>query len=139
MKRLLLGLCILFLLTASFSPIDNHYVYVSTTNIFQGVFTEPFEILYVLCENGDKFEFTTHDENAVRVTPQFLKEFLESKGQSLEAVVMMMHNHFATPKMSEKNIRFLYILRRLGYNGTFGVYDTSSGVVICVRKICASE
>lgn len=127
---ILLGLLLFYV------PLSNRAdnVYVKEGNIWKEAFTEPFEILYVLCEDGDLYGFTTHDEKRVRITPLWLRDFLVSKGHEVSDIILIMHNHFGRPFMSSENMGFMKTMRRLGFTGVFSMIDTASGKIVCIRN-----
>lgn len=109
-------------------------VYVKSDNIFAGVFTEPFETMCVVCANGDRYFFTTHEEKKVNMSPEFVRIFLQNKGHKLEDVTTIVHNHFGYPRISIENKKFLRMLRKFGFYGRFGVIETSSNKFIWAKE-----
>lgn len=107
--------------------------YVTSGNIFNKSFTEPFEILYLVLYNGDWYGISTHDENKIAVDAHYIKRFLEKRGKKLEDVAIMAHNHFAAPRLSDGNSLFMKKLRGLGFKGSYCIYVTSSRKVVCNR------
>lgn len=125
------------LLGLLFLPLSNQtsiLVYVSETNIFEGLFTEPYETLYIFCEDGARYSFTTHDEGMVKITAFWLCEFLNSKGHEISNITQIIHNHFGYPFMSQTNIRFMNFLRNLGFRGVFSMIDMASGKMVHIRN-----
>lgn len=129
---LFLGWMVLLLIVPASNQTIN--VYVGIVNIWEKAFPEPFEILYVHCEDGVTFMISTHHEKVVLVSSVWVHDFLKSRGYELEGVVEMVHNHFGYPFMSEGNKRFLQQVRRLGFQGTFSMIDTASGRMVCIRN-----
>ena len=133
MIKKVLFLC-LFLIC--FSPIqdENIQVYAKELNLWAGAFLEPYEILYILFENGDLYGFTTKDENKVNVPVSWICEFLEERGHTMSDAIYIIHNHFADPKFSPRNMKTMHEVRERGFNGVFAMLDTATGKIICLRS-----
>ena len=117
-----------------FSPIqDTVKVYVKEGNIWTGAFAEPYEVIYLLCDNGDFYGITTQDEGTIRVHSIWIRDFIESKGHEMDDVIYIIHNHFKDPLLSPNNMLFLNAMRRLGFVGIFSMIDTTTGKVISIR------
>lgn len=137
MKRI--SLAVIFLLafytpTALISPppLNEPYdVYCGKGNIFSKSFTDPFEILYMVCYNGDVLYLTTRTQNAIYVDAYYTREFLKENGKELKDVCIMIHNHFVRPGLSYANSINLKALRRMGYKGSFCIYITTTKKIVC--------
>lgn len=132
-KRIFI-LCLLLICPITSSVQDSVKVYIKEGNIWKGAFTEPFEILYLLCDNGDFYGMTTRDEGTIRVHAIWIRDFLETKGHEMDDVIYIIHNHFADPFLSPNNMLFLKAMRRLGFVGTFSMMDTATGKVVSIRN-----
>ena len=128
--------CISILLILLFLPLSNetNKVYVEVGNLWKEAFTEPYEVLYVLCENGDIYSFTTREESRIKISPLQLRDFLELNKHGIDDVILMIHNHLGYPFMSEKNMTFMKKLRTLGFTGVFCMLNTASGKMVCIRN-----
>ena len=104
-------------------------VYVTQRNIFNGAFRETFESCVMVLNNGDWIEFTTRDGDKIAANVSVVEILLTEYGATLGDVVIIMHNHFASPNFSEADIKTIRYLRGQGYTGSFGIYVTSTGKV----------
>lgn len=127
MRRLWVIIALVLLATFLHSP---QTVYITHGNIFNGEFTEPFEILYAICFDGQFWSFSTHEANQISLSAYYLKTFLEERGYTLKDVAIMMHNHFAMPRLSWTDSNTLLKLRNYGFRGSFGIYITSTKKVV---------
>ena len=48
--------------------------------------------------------------------------------------IYIIHNHFADPKFSPRNMKTMYELRERGFRGVFAMLDTATGKIICLRS-----
>jgi len=123
-------LCIIFLFLIPLNP--GHIsiqitTYIQEGNIFDNVFTEPFETIVLVCKDGHWISFTQQ----LAGTVFFPLDALETKYNiHLEDVVIIMHNHFAIPHFSISDKNMLKLLRRRGFTGSFGIYITSTKKII---------
>ncbi len=127
-------LCLLLICPIPIGTQDEVQVYVKEGNLWVKAFLEPFEILYVLCEDGALYGFTTKDDGKVNLSIAWLCEFLERRGYDMGGVIYIIHNHFADPRFSPKNMNTMYELRERGFKGVFAMFDTATGKIICLRN-----
>jgi len=104
-------------------------------NIFSTVFTEPFEIFYLIFYDGIPMSITTHDKHTININAYQLRELLRKREREPKDIAIIIHNHFARHSFSQADLGFLASLRRLGFKGSFCVYVTSSKKVICKGAI----
>ena len=130
---LALGAIILLIFVALVLTPASTIVYIGESNIFDGSFKQPFEILYLVFYNGDCLSFSTYQKSAIPISAGSLNYLLEGRNRKLEDVAIMVHNHLAMPRFSDGNYIFLKRLRGLGFKGSFCIYVTSSGRVVCDR------
>ncbi len=97
-------------------------LYMTKGNMFHMAFTEPFEIMYIVFYNGDMYGFTTHDANKVTVSINYIKDLLNKDGKKIKNIAIIIHNHFALPFFSERDIKTFYYLKRHGFEGAFLIY-----------------
>ena len=133
MIKVTLLLCSLLLCPISVQD-ENVQVYAKELNLWASAFLEPYEILYILFENGDLYGFTTKDEGKVNVPVSWICEFLEERGHTMNDAIYIIHNHFADPKFSPRNMKTMYELRERGFRGVFAMLDTATGKIICLRS-----
>lgn len=94
----------------------------SVYNIFNGAFTEPFEIMYLVCYDGTAFKFTTNEADTVGVSVDFMLDIIEDKGQKAKNISIIIHNHWGNPRFTNRDKKVYWYFYRKGFNGAFLLY-----------------
>ena len=105
-------------------------IYISSGNIFQDAFTEPFETAVVVLDDGDWHSFTAQEEFSVGVGAAYIREYLRLQGRAVSEIVLIIHNHFRNPHFSPSDIAEYNKLVRYGFRGTFAMMHTPSGKIV---------
>jgi len=108
-------------------------LYVSKGNIFDGVFKGPYEKCVFIMSDGMAYVFTTKDEKVVGGPLSVWIRSFEYDGYGIEDVVIVMHNHFASPFFSDADKKTHTRLKMMGFNGSFGVYVTSTDKIYLIK------
>ena len=98
-------------------------------NMWEGAFTEPFEIAYFLFKDGTIVQFTNFLEFAIFFPPN-LEEFFEVNGLKIEDLLVVVHNHLTPTRFSPADIGTYHYLKNRGFNGLFGIYYPFSKKII---------
>lgn len=91
-------------------------------NIFEGLFTEPIEILYVISWDGRIYGFTTYNEISVKISYGVMKDFLKKNDIEISDIAIMAHNHFRKLNFSDGDLRSWRYLILDGFRGSFCLY-----------------
>lgn len=105
-------------------------IYISSGNIFQDAFTEPFETAVVVLDDGDWHSFTAQEEFSVGVGAAYIREYLRLQGRAVSEIVLIIHNHFRNPHFSQSDIAEYQKLVRYGFCGTFAMMHTPTGKIV---------
>ena len=99
------------------------------SNMWEGVFTEPFETAYFVFKDGTIARFTNFLEFAIFFPPN-LEEFFEVNGLKIEDIVFAIHNHLTPTRFSPADIGTYHYLKKRGFTGHFGIYYNFSKKII---------
>ena len=94
----------------------------SKWNIFNGAFTEPFEIMYILYYDGDIYKFDTGHGDTIEIPFPAIVDIMESDGKKLSGIAMMIHNHWGQPYFSDEDKKVYTYLKGKGFKGRFLLY-----------------
>jgi hypothetical protein len=108
-------------------------VYVRIGNIFDGVWTEPFETAYILMYDGKIFKVTTQEFKRVGIDRWLLLDYFNKNGYTAMDMVLIVHNHFENPRFSSNDIQSYRMLRDGGFTGAFVLYHVPSGKYFRIR------
>ena len=122
--------CLILLTLCSFT--QDLYIYHG--NVFDKLFRDTNERFYVIFGDWTLLEFTSYENDRVRGHVDIVISQIERVGKTLDNVIIMVHNHFGSPKLSGKDIQVARQFIDMGYNGVFAVYDTASGSLVTYRK-----
>ncbi len=114
--------CILFLSLMLYP--SNPTTYYAEGSVFNGLFTEPVEISYVIFWDGYMLKFTSYEENRIDLLYDDFKKVIESRGYKIEDIAIKIHNHIGGGfNFSDGDLRFM---RRMRYDGFEGSYCLKS-------------
>lgn len=111
-------------------PQDHITAYITTGNIFSGLFTEPFETMVLLARDGTFFAFTTQHDWIIAVSPSYVHERLLKENIEPKDIVIIIHNHLSPGNFSTGDTAFYRYFQRRGFKGSFCVYYPFSKHVI---------
>jgi len=89
------------------------------------LFTEPFEIVYVVMKDGATFPCTSKHEAMVDMSIGKLEEKLrkvKGKNYSIKEIAVVIHNHRMKKNFGQEDWRQYYMLKKYGFNGKFLLY-----------------
>ena len=119
MKRIIILLVFSLLIISVLPASDIDYIEALKSNIFINAFTEPFEVIYIICYNGDIYRFSTHDEEIINIRIDIIVESLRVDGKKASDIAMFIHNHWAMPRFSQGDISVHNYLISKGFKGAF--------------------
>jgi len=105
-------------------------IYITSGNIFEDAFLEPFETAVIVLDDGDFHSFTAHEPFDTGVGALYIREFLKLQGRAVSEIVLVIHNHFRNPHFTPGDIAEYNRLVRYGFYGTFAMLHTPTGMVI---------
>lgn len=120
-KALTLSLIYLLLLGPAFSAEKKE---ISNVN-WRELFTEPFEIAYVIMRDGATFPNTSENDVMVDMSIGKLEEKLQrvkGKNYSIKEIAIVIHNHRMKKNFSQEDWRQYYMLKKYGFTGRFLLY-----------------
>jgi len=102
-------------------------VYVETGNLARDAFRGPEEWLIVICYDSTVYKIMTHEDRSVGAGLQVdmtsvIETLLKKDGLSLIDAASIIHNHQGILELSEEDRKFLWQLKRSGFQGKFGLY-----------------
>lgn len=100
-------------------------LYAEKGNLYEALFTEPFEVMVFFCNDGTIFTFSNHLADRIYCPIDTIVEWLKGEGLDMGDVVIVVHNHFNTPTFSPADIQFYNQLVGHGFDGVFAIYITS--------------
>lgn len=92
-------------------------------NPWQQLFTEPFEIAYVIMKDRITFTYTSGLENEVYISIGKLEKKLKKMGYKIEDIVVVIHNHLTDYKFSPRDYKMYRRLKKYGFKGHFLLYS----------------
>ena len=141
MKKLLniiLSLLLLFLIGAIYWSFGNKDIkdaevdffqtrqaataYVEKTNLWEALFRDLVEHLYILFPDGTLYHATSYESNQVALDVYQLLEILQNDNHSISDAVLVIHNHIVGPIFSHNDTQFYHILVNRGFKGHFLLY-----------------
>jgi len=109
-------------------------IYHAIGNIFDRSFLEPFETLIFLTWQGMVYIYTNQLSDKVILPLEVVEIDLAFTGQDMSDVMLVVHNHFASPIFSsqgkQNDIKYYNLLRRHGFTGVFALWDTAQGKMV---------
>lgn len=105
-------------------------IYWAEGNIFNGLFTEPCEISYVVFWDGYLLKFTSYENWRIGLSYGGFKEAIESKGRKMEDIAIKIHNHLRSPVFSPGDFKFERWMREDGFVGSYCI-RLPLGTIIC--------
>lgn len=104
--------------------------------IFEGKFTEPIEILYLLTNDGTLYRVTSNHEDRINFEMSDLIRTLKKKGHEISDILIIIHNHPPnTPRdFSLKDIHSWYRFKDMGFTGNFYLYIQGSDIIYELRE-----
>ena len=108
-------------------------LYVSKGNIFAGAFNNLYESCFFILNDGEVYEFTTHDKDRIEGHLSVWVGVIEKDGYDIKDVVIIMHNHFASRTFSEADKKTYTLLKMYGFTGSFGIYVTATDKVYLIK------
>lgn len=111
--------CILFLSLMLYP--SNPSTYWAEGNIFNGYFTEPVEISYVVFWDGYILKFTSYEGWRVDLLYYYFKEIVEKRGRKIEDIAIKIHNHLPGGGylFSPGDLKFMRAMRADGFEGSY--------------------
>ena len=101
-------------------------------NSWQELFTEPFEIIYIIMKDNKVFKHSNQDEIKVYMDSGRLEEALKNfktKSYSIKNIAIIIHNHLKGCRFSDEDHKQYRSLKEYGFNGFFLVYCHTSNKV----------
>lgn len=111
--------CILFLSLVLYP--SNPSVHLAEGSIFNGLFTEPCEVSYVIFYDGYILKFTSYEEMRVDMLYATLKVIVEKRGRKIKDIAIKIHNHLPGGgyNFSDGDLRFMRAMRQDGFKGSY--------------------
>ena len=103
-------------------------------NMYSDWFKDGLERCFIVMYNGTRFEFTSFEEKKIRGTIGQIEDLLEENGYTWKDAMLMIHNHFFSPRFSMQDFKTYRDIKKRGFGGVFLVYVTSSGRVLTMRS-----
>ena len=123
MKIKILILVLIYSLMMSFVfPAEKRYIIEYS---WKELFSEPFETIYIIMEDGKLFKQSNQDEIKVNMDSGRLEEGLKnlkSKNYSIKDIAVFVHNHFKVCRFSDDDYKIYRQLKNHGFKGLFLVY-----------------
>ena len=93
-------------------------------NSWQELFTEPFEIVYVIMDDRTIFPFSDQDEKRVIFIVGALEKQLRTpeRDYKIKDIAVIIHNHFLRCRFSPKDHKQHRRLKHYGFKGLFLLY-----------------
>jgi len=119
-KVLILGLIFLLMMSSVLSAEKKKEV-----NIWQQLFTEPFESVYFIMKDGTRFRKTNNYRDRVYVDIDNLEKELKTseKSYKIKDIAVIIHNHFDNKKFAPDDIKQYKKFKKHGFNGRFLLYS----------------
>ncbi len=89
---------------------------------FEKMFTEPFETLAIITNDGKAITVTNQLANQVRSSIRELENYLKSISHDFDTIELIIHNHPTPTRWSRHDERFYNRLKRKGFKGDFVLY-----------------
>jgi 3-methyladenine DNA glycosylase Tag len=86
------------------------------------IFTEPFETLAIITNDGKAITVTNQLANQVRSSIGELENYLKSIAHDFDTIELIIHNHPTPTRWSKQDKRFYNRLKREGFKGDFVLY-----------------
>ena len=105
-------------------------VYHAIYNVFYKMFNNPCETIVFLTWQGTLYVYTNQMADRVTAPIGVVNADLQSQGQELADVILVVHNHFACPVFSPRDIRSYYYLKNKGFTGVFALWDSAQNRMV---------
>ncbi len=86
------------------------------------IFTEPFETLAIITNDGKAITVTNQLADQVRSSIGELEIYLKSIAHDFDTIELIIHNHPTPARWSKQDKRFYNQLKREGFKGDFVLY-----------------
>lgn len=86
------------------------------------MFTEPFETLAIITNDGKAITVTNQLANQVRSSIGELENYLKSISHDFDTIELIIHNHPTPARWSKQDKRFYNQLKQEGFKGDFVLY-----------------
>lgn len=86
------------------------------------IFTEPFETLAIITNDGKAITVTNQLANQVRSSVGELQSYLKRITHDFDTIDLIIHNHLTPARWSTQDKRFYNRLKREGFKGDFVLY-----------------
>jgi hypothetical protein len=86
------------------------------------MFTEPFETLAIITNDGKAITVTNQLANQVRSSIGEIGYYLKSISHDFDTIELIIHNHPTPTRWSKQDKRFYNRLKREGFKGDFVLY-----------------
>ena len=96
--------------------------HVEKGNIFEQFFTEPFESMVLLAQDGTFYTMTTQHDLVIAIQPAQVYEFLLKENLEVKDLVIIIHNHLSPAGFSPGDDYFYRYFVKRGFQGAFCIY-----------------
>jgi hypothetical protein len=86
------------------------------------IFTEPFETLAIITNDGKAITVTNQLSNQVRSSVEDLEAYLKSIDHDFDSIELIVHNHPTPSRWSRQDKRFYHRIKREGFKGDYALY-----------------
>jgi hypothetical protein len=121
MRKITFLVLLVFLSTVSFAQSKRVLLY-NYQPEFEELFREPFETLAIYTADGKTITITNYLEDSVYVTIEEIKKYMNSVGDDLASIKIIVHNHLVPSRWSFRDKKFFHKLKREGFRGQFVLY-----------------
>lgn len=92
---------------------------------WQELFTEPYEIAYIIMNDWITFTYSNQDENKVYITIGKLEKQLQTpeRKYKIEDIAIIIHNHLKDCKFSPRDYKQHRRFKKHGFKGLFLFYS----------------
>lgn len=124
MKKITVLAFIMFVPVSSFaqSEIPTIVTIHEKAPAIEKIFTEPFETLAIITNDGKAITVTNQLADQVRSSIRELEYYLKSISHDFDTIEMVIHNHPTPTRWSRHDKRFYNRLKREGFKGDFVLY-----------------
>lgn len=97
--------------------------WVASGKIYQQLFTDTVEKMFMLCADGSWKVFTCALAYKVTFPIWEIDEWLAEAGMGYKDIVLICHNHWGYPKFSPSDYDTYKLFKRRGFKGCFCIYN----------------
>ena len=90
--------------------------------LFENMFTEPIEVLYLLTNDMRGYKLTSNYENIVLFRMWELEKTLKRDGYKISDIIVIIHNHTTQAYFSRRDIISYKVFKSNGFEGKFYIY-----------------